>query len=111
MRPYRTYSKEVKEELDKAEAKWLEEHKELSTDLSNNNESTGVSTSYDVGNNFPFELVPNRKNRRKEMKRHTSNPHELNIGRINPMYTKEEKDFCQKQKKKQFNDFIKGKVK
>ena len=97
----------------KSTEKWFEEHKELATDLPNNNESLGVSTSYiDTNNDMTLALLnqPNRENRRKEMKRHHSNSHELNLGRINPMYTKE-KDFCQKDKKKQFNDFIKGKVK
>ncbi len=111
MRPYRTYSKESKEEIDKATEQWIE-RKELSTDLSNNNEPISISTSYFV-NDITLALLnqSNRETRRKEMKRHNSNSHELNIGRINPMYTKAEKDFCQKQKKKQFNDFIKGKVK
>ena len=93
-----------------AEAKWFEENKELITDLYN--ESIGVSTSYFDEDDMTLALLnqPNRENRRKEMKRHHSNSHELNIGRINPMYTKG-KDFCQKDKKKQFNEFLKGKVK
>ena len=108
MRPYTRYSKESKEEIDKATEKWLEEHKELSTDLSNNNDNT-YDTSYNEGNNFPFELVPNRENRRKELKKKTGNPHELNVGRIS---LSGNNIICsQKEKKKQFNDFIKGKVK
>lgn len=95
MRPsYRIYSKE-----------------ELSTDISNNNESIGVSTSYfknDIDLTLELLNLPNRESRRKKEK--ADNPYELYIGRINPMYTKD-KDFCQKEKKKQFNDFIKRKVK
>lgn len=102
-----TYSKEIIDKIMKSAAKRLEENKELSTDLSNNNDNT-YDTSYDVGNNFPFELVPNRENRRKELKKKTGNPHELNVGRIS---LSDNNIIClQKEKKKQFNDFIKGKV-
>lgn len=103
-----TYSKEMIDEIMKSVAKRLEENKELSTDLSNNNDNT-YDTSYDEGNNFPFELVPNRENRRKELKKKTGNPHELNVGRIS---LSGNNIVClQKEKKKQFNAFIKGKVK
>ena len=83
-----------------------------SYDTFNHNNDNTYDTSYDVGNEQYLSIFnqPNRENRRKEMKKKTSNPHELNVGRINPMYTKD-KDFCQKERKKQFNDFIKGKVK
>lgn len=107
------YSKEMLDEIMKSAAKRFEEYNKLSTDLPNNNESIDVSTSYiDNNNDTTLALLnqPNRESRRKEMKRYNSNSHELNISRINPMYTKD-KDFCQKQKKKQFNEFIKGKVK
>lgn len=110
MKPYETYSKESKEEIDKATEKWLKEHEELSTELPNNNESIGTSTSY-FNNDMTIALLnqPNRENRRKENKKKYYNMHELNIGRIS--MSSKDKDFCQKQKKKQFNDFIKGKVK
>ena len=81
----------------KSAKKWFEENKEVLTESPNDNESSDVSTSYfDNNNDRTLALLnqPNRENRRKEMKRHHSNSHELNIGRINPRYTKE-KDFCQ----------------
>lgn len=107
-----TYSKEVIDKIMKSTEKWFEENKELSTELPNNNEPIGVSTSYvDNNNDMTLTLLnqPNRENRRKELKKKTGNPHELNVGRIS---LSGNNIVClQKEKKKQFNAFIKGKVK
>ena len=103
------YSKEIIDKIMKSTEQWVE-HKELSTDLSTNNEPIGISTSY-FDNDMTLTLLnqPNRENRRKELKKKTGNPHELNVGRIS---LSGNNIIClQKQKKKQFNDFIKGKVK
>ncbi len=51
----------------------------------------------------------NRENRRKEdRKKYTGNPHEMNIGRI--ILSGNNIICLQKEKKKNFNNFIKGKV-
>ena len=76
--------------------------------INNTNKINDNDTSYDEGNNFSFELVPNRETRRKENKKKYYNMHELNIGRIS--MSSKNKDFCQKEKKKNFNNFLKGKV-
>jgi len=83
--------------------------------INNNNDNT-YDTSYiePWANKLPMFVVPNkensnRENRRKELKKKTGNPHELNIGRIS---VSNSNIICsQKEKKKNFNEFIKGKVK
>ena len=78
--------------------------------INNNNDNT-YDTSYINNNDMTLALLnqPNRESRRKELKKKTGNPHELNVGRIS---VSNNNIIClQKEKKKKFNDFIKGKVK
>ena len=78
------------------------------SNIINNNDNTYDTTCVE-DNNIPIKIVPNRETRRKEMKKKYYNPHELNLGRINLSGT--DMICLQKEKKKQFNNYIKGKVK
>lgn len=75
-----------------------------------NNKIDDNDTSYIEHNDMALALLnqPNRETRRKENKKKNYNIHELNIGRIS--MSSKDKDFCQKEKKKNFNNFLKGKV-
>lgn len=76
-----------------------------------NNKINDNDTTYECDNLVAYSVLsnqPNRENRRKENKKKYYNMHELNIGRIS--MSSKDKDFCQKEKKKNFNNFLKGKV-
>lgn len=64
-----------------------------------------TSYSFNVGP----KIVPNRETRRTELKKKTGNPHELNVGRISLSGT--DMICSQKEKKKNFNEFIKERMK
>jgi len=76
----------------------------------NTNKIDTKDTSYNEDKDFSSKSTPNRETRRKEnKKKYTGNQHEMNIGRIS---LSGNNIIClQKEKKKNFNNFIKGKVK
>lgn len=95
---------------------YVDEEKEMIKELSTNVDEQylqgvnyGVSTSCDISNGNSIDGLPykygNRKERRDKEK--AINPHELNIGRIAASSVD---NTNQKQKKKNFNNFIKSKV-